>query len=139
MTMSEGSNDRTSVGLSLRRNCRFSARIRASDTSAIATSRGADGGATFSSHRARPAAEPPPPRPSPSGTVSRRRGCARFGAPGPLLSGWSTVGFVRLHDLLDERVAHDVLLVEVHEGDAVDVAHHLHRLDQSGRASGGQI
>src|SRR3954453_22408039 len=98
--------------------------MRASETSAIATSRGAEGGATFASHRASPGAIARPPRPSVSvtasclrgrGRVARLRGSRRFGEAGPLLPG-STVGFVRLHDLLDERVPHHILLVEVHEG-----------------------
>src|SRR6266545_6519283 len=131
MAISDGSNESTSVGLSLSRNCLLSTRMRASETSAMVISRGADFGATRASHAARPGARAARPRPSVTETVIRLfqgglRGLRRFGAQG-LLSG-STVGFVRLHDLLDERVPHDVPFVEVHECDALDVANHLHGL-----------
>src|SRR5512134_3709182 len=101
--------------------------MRASETRAIATSPRALAGATRASQRARPPSATARPRPSETDTRSWR-----------LLSG-STVLFVRLHDLLHERVPHDVLLVEVDERDALDVADDLHRFDQAGRASRGQI
>src|SRR5687767_8401906 len=115
MAMSPGSNDSTSVGTSFRRNCLFRARTRASGSSAMVMSGGTPRGAMRLSQALNPGAAAG--RPRPSVTVTRNR----------LLSG-STVGFVRLHDLLDQRVPHHVAVVEVHERDAVDVADDLHGL-----------
>src|SRR3982750_346516 len=125
MAMSPGSNESTSVTASLPRNCLLSARMRASETSAMVRSAGAAPGAVW----ARPAATPGPgavrPRPSVMETAI-------------LLPG-STVGFVRLDDLLDERVPHHVPVVEVHERDSLDVAHHFHRLGEPRLAAGRQV
>jgi len=96
----------------------LSARIRASLTSAIATSPAARRGATRASHADRPPSRTA--RPVPSLTDTRKR----------LLSG-STVGLVSLDDLLHELMAHDVAFVEVDELDSLDAANDLHRLDQS--------
>src|SRR5688572_12235257 len=101
-------------------------RMRASETSAIASSPRAVRGATRASHRARPPSATGAPRPSVTVTVN-------------LLSGSTAVGVVRLHDLLDERMAHHVLLVEPDERDSFDVADDVHRLDQPGLAAGRQI
>src|SRR6478672_723620 len=97
-----------------------------SETSAMATSPRAAAGATRASQAARPGARTARPRPSLTDTDKR------------LLSG-STVRFVRLDDLLHQRVPHDVLVVEVDERDAVDLADHFHRLDQPGGAAGRQV
>src|SRR5262245_17022767 len=104
--MSPVSNDRTSVTSSLRRYCLLRARMRESETMAIAISPRARAGATSTSQAASPGARTAAPLPSV--TVTRSRGL-----PG------STERFVRLHDLLDKVVAHHVLVVEVHERDAV--------------------
>src|SRR5260221_4246882 len=101
--------------------------MRASETIAIARSPRARAGATRVSQAASPGARAARPRPSVTVTRSRR-----------VLSG-STERFVRLHDVLDERMAHDVSLVEMDEGDAFDVADDLHRLDKPGRAAYGQV
>src|SRR4051794_40400288 len=93
---------RTSVAVFLRRDCLLSAWMRASDTNAMAASPSAARGATRASQAARPGARTD--RPRPLVMTTRRRGAIRGG-----LSGSATVGFVRLHDLLHERVAHDVL------------------------------
>src|SRR4030095_12564002 len=98
----------------------------ASVTSAMATSAWRRTGAVPASQRARPPSATRRPRPSVTVTVRR------------LLSG-STVRFVRLDDLLHQLVAHDVLVVEPDERDALDVADDLHRFDQARRAAGGQI
>src|SRR5439155_26575752 len=108
--------DRTSVVLSFFRYCRLRARRRASVTSATATSPRAAAGATRRSHAASPDARTG--RPRPSVTVTRSRPSTGSERPerleGRLLSG-STVRFVRLHDLLDERMADDIPFVEVDE------------------------
>src|SRR5829696_3333343 len=100
--------------------------MRVSLTSATAISPRVCAGATAASHRARPPSRTARPRPSVTATMAR------------LLSG-STVRFVRLDDLLHQLMAYDVLLVEVDERDAVDVADHLHGFDQPGRAARGEI
>src|SRR6185436_17178860 len=119
-------NDSTSVGASVRRYWRLSWRTRRSVTSATPTSPRTREGATAASHRASPPSRTG--RPRPSDTITRKR----------LLAG-STVRFVRLHDLLHERMAHDILVVEVHERDALDLADDLHGLDQARRARRGQV
>src|SRR5260221_9590325 len=101
--------------------------MRASETIAIARSPRARAGATRVSQAASPGARAARPRPSVTVTRSRR-----------VLSG-STERFVRLHDVLDERMAHDVSLVEMDEGDAFDVADDLHRLAKPGRAAYWQV
>src|SRR6266540_3438546 len=106
MTMSPVAKESTSVGLSLRRYCLLSARIRASDTIAMAMSPRARAGATRASQGARPGARTPRPRSSVTVTVIRVFRVLRGVLPG------STERFVRLHDLLDEAVAHHVLVVE---------------------------
>src|SRR5687768_5197720 len=101
-------NDRTSVTLSLPRNWRLSARMRASDTSATHTSPRADAGAIFVSHGPSPRTAAACSaeafwREGESGhaTLTRRRAAA--------------IGVVGLHDRLHELVTHDVALVEVDE------------------------
>src|SRR5688572_20127451 len=113
-------NDSTSVTLSLPRNWRFSARMRASDTSATHTSPRAAAGAIFVSHGPSPlvaatSSAEAPRREGESGhaTLTRRRAAA--------------IGVVGLHDRLHELVTHDVAFVEVDERDAVDLADHFHR------------
>jgi hypothetical protein len=103
---------------SWRRNRRLSDRMRASLTSAIASSPRARGGAIVASHPARPPSRTR--RPAPSDTVTRKR----------LLSG-STVRLVGLDDLLYELVPNYVAFVEVYERNPLDVAHDFHRFDQS--------
>ena len=105
--------------------------MRASETRAIATSPRADAGATRVSHDARPGARTAWPRPSETVTVRRLTGVRRTRVIRDRLAGSATVCFVCLDDLLDERVAHDVLLVEVDEGDPLHVADHLHGLDET--------
>src|SRR4051812_19676887 len=122
-------NERTSVGRGLRRYCELSFRLCASVTSAIATLPRAASGAVDASQRESPPSRIGRPRPSVTLTCNRRppplSPPARWRAM--LLSG-STVGFVRLDDLLDERMPHHVFFVEVNERDALDVANHLHDL-----------
>src|ERR1051326_4115625 len=113
----------------------------ASETRAIATSPRAARGATRVSHAANPGTLTGRPPPSLTTTVSSEPHAPRASRPARrawLLSG-STVGFVRLDDLLHQRVPDDVLLVEVDECDAGHVADHLDGLDESRRASGGKV
>src|SRR5258708_28679504 len=124
--MSPVSNERTSVALSLRRYFLLSARMRASETMAMAKSPRARAGAMRASQAARPAARTG--RPWPSVTCTLISG----------LSG-STERFVRLHNLLDKVMADHVLVVEVHERDALDMADDLHRLYEPGGAADRQI
>src|SRR5688572_26137182 len=105
--------------------------MRASLTMAMATSPCAVPGATRDSQRPSPPSLTARPRPSVTLTdTPRRRG---------LLLGSTTVGVVRLHDLLHQRMPNDGLLVEADERDAFDVADHFHGLDEARRAAGGQI
>src|SRR3712207_6162124 len=101
--------------------------MRASPTSATATSPRAVRGATWASQRASPPSRTGRPRPSVTDTRK------------PLLSGSTAVGVVGLHDLLHELVPHDVLFIEPNERNPLDVADHLHRLDEAGRAAGRKI
>src|ERR1051325_2233736 len=103
---------KTSVVASLRRYFLFNARICASETSAIESAPRARRGATRRSQAASPGARTR--RPLASVIVTARAAAIR-----ELL--------VRLDDLLHELVAHDVALVEVDEGDAVDGVDDLHR------------
>src|SRR3954454_4669633 len=125
-------NERTSVAAFFRRYCELSFWLCASVTSAIATAPRAAPGAACANHRARPPSRIDRPRPSVTVTCRRRPllplTAERWRAP--LLSG-STVGFVRLDDLLHQRVPHHVFFVEVNERDALDVADDFHRLDQA--------
>src|SRR5262249_9986583 len=105
-----------------------------SETSAMATSPRAETGATRTSQDPRPGVRTARPRPSLTATLIRVLRADRG-----LLSGSTAVRFVRLHDLLHERVAHDVLLVEVDERDALDLADDLQRLDEARGASGRQV
>src|SRR5262245_49303583 len=132
--------DRTSVADFFCLYCELSFRICASLTSAIATSPRAADGATEASHCDSPPSRTDRPRPSVTLT-DRRRPFPLSAPPGwrpPLLSG-STVGFVRLDDLLHERVPHHVLFIEMNERDALDVANNLHGLDQARLACRRQI
>src|SRR5438094_686301 len=43
------------------------------------------------------------------------------------------------HDLLNQRVAHDILSREFHEGDAGDALENLADHDQPGAVAGGQV
>src|SRR6476659_6883562 len=110
-------NDNTSVGTGFLLYWEFSLQMWASVTSATATSPRARAGAAAASHRDSPPSRTGRPRPSDTNTLRR------------LLSG-STVSFVRLHDLLHERMPHDVFFVEVNERDAFDVADHLGGFDE---------
>src|SRR5687768_5075420 len=115
--------------------------MRASVTSAIESSPRAARGATFANQRARPPSRTRRPRPSVTTTCrpaapKRSRFTRREGG---LLSGSTAVGVVRLHDLLHQRVADDILFVEVDEGDSFDLAHDFHRLHQPGRAANGKV
>src|SRR3954467_3615175 len=132
--------DNTSVGRSVPLYCELSFRLCASVTSAIATLPRAAGGAVDVSHRARPPSRIGRPRPSVTLTCNRRRVplCAPERWRVTLLSG-STVGFVRLDDLLHERMPHHVLFVEVNERDALDVANHFHGFDETRLSSRRQI
>src|SRR5688500_3940942 len=114
-------------------------RIRASGTSAIASSPRAVFGAMRASQRPRPPSRIG--RPWPSVTDTRRPAAPwRTGRDGGvLLSGSTAVGVVRLDDLLHERVANDIFLVEANELDAFDVADDLHRLDQPGGPADRQV
>src|SRR5580704_206812 len=100
-------------------------------------------GATRATQRASPGAAPGRPRSSPTST--RSAGLSRPRRPsepilafmvqlsGPLSRGASPragrgaaisvrEGLVRLDDLLHELVADDIAVVEIHEGDALDLA-----------------
>src|SRR5688500_15716828 len=114
-------------------------RMRASETIAIATSPRALAGATRVSQRASPPSLTGRPRLSVTETrrVAAPWRLRRDGAD--LLSGSTGIGVVRLYDLLHQRVAHDVLLVETDEIDTIDVADHFHGFNQPGCASGGQV
>src|SRR5690349_24490443 len=132
-------NDNTSVGALARRYCALSLRLWESVTSATATSPRAADGATCRNQRDKPPSRSG--RPRPSVTVTCRSGPRRPRTPErrtSLLSG-STVRFVRLDDLLHERMPHHVLLVEMNERDALDVANHLHGLDEARLARRRQI
>src|SRR6185503_9172268 len=132
--------DKTSVGRFLRRYWALSFWLWASVTSAIATSPRAADGAIEASQRESPPSRTDRPRPSVTLTC-KRRPRPLSAPPGwrlPLLSG-STVGFVRLHDLLHERVPHHVLFIEMNERDALDVANDLHGLDEARLACRRQI
>src|SRR5688572_10638821 len=115
-------NDSTSVTLSLPRNWRLRARMRASDTSATQRSPFADAGENFVNQGPRPRGVC-----SPSGhaTLTRRRAAA--------------IDVVGPHDGLHELVTHDVALIEVGERDAVDLADDFHRLHQPRRAAQRQV
>src|SRR3954464_8781830 len=132
--------DSTSVGRSARRYCELSFRLCASVTSAIATLPRAAGGRVEASHRASPPSRIGRPRPSVTLTCNRGRVLVSRPArwPAILLAG-STVGFVRLDDLLHERMPHHVFFVEVNERDALDVAHDLHNFDEARLPRGRQI
>src|SRR5579864_5936746 len=105
--------------------------MRASDTRTIESRPRARDGATRVSQRARPRTGTRRPRPS----VMLMRNSA-MGPNGP---GSIRKFFVRLHDLLDQLVPHDVALVEVNERYPVDGVDHFHRFDQAGYAGGRQI
>src|SRR5262249_49812338 len=121
----------------------------ASLTSATPTDPRADRGAARRSHDASPGARTRRPRASVTRTVSLGSGPSLVRLwPGPdpaffatRLAGAIAVRelLVGLDDLLDQLVAHDVAFVEVHERDAVDRAHDLHRLDEPRRPAGRQI
>src|SRR5215510_5476571 len=116
--------------------------MRGSLTSTMVTPPRARGGATRRSHAARPRTCIRRPRSSTRSTWSagvpllpkppRCEGVLRTAAAIREL-------LVRLDDLLDELVAHDVAIVEVDERDPLDRPDDLHRLDQPGRPARGQI
>src|SRR5258708_19698080 len=134
---------RTSVALSRRRKCALNLRIRASETMAMATSPRAGAGATRASQAARPGARTGRPWPSVTSTLIRvlrvfRGRVFRGRVVRGLLPG-STERFVRLHDLLDKRVAHHVLVVEVHDRDPLPVPPALHPFHNPPRAPAPHI
>src|SRR5580765_3536954 len=116
--------------------------MRGSLTSTMVRAPHARGGAMRRSHAARPRTCWRRPRASTRSTWSapapvppkrpRREGGLRAAAAIREL-------LVRLDDLLDELVAHDVAIVEVDERDPLDRPDDLHRLDQAGGAARGQI
>src|SRR5215218_351492 len=116
--------------------------MRASVTSAIATSPRARGGAAVDSQADSPPSRTAWPRPSETWTCKpspppRPERCRR--EEGERLLSGSTVSFVRLHDLLHERVPDHVLFVEMDEGDPLDIADDLHRFYESRLPCGWQI
>src|SRR5712692_2487900 len=107
--------------------------MRASLTSATLTTPRARRGASRASQRVMPGADTRLPSPFATSTRSLPGACSDFS--GTLLEAMMAVAvrerLVRPDDLLDQLVTNHVPFVEVHERDALDPAHHLHRLDQT--------
>src|SRR4029078_12837332 len=106
---------------------------------AIVTSPPTRAGATRFSQAARPGARRARPRAATTLTckADRFRPPDDMAAPGPrAVAGLE--GFVRLDDVLHQLVAHDVTVVEVHEGDALDLREILQRLDERPPPARGQ-
>src|SRR4051812_28386006 len=106
--------------------------MRASLTSATATIPFARAGATRRSHAANPGAGTR--RPNSSVTRTRRR-WSRSG----MLDVAARERLVGLDDLLHQFVPDHVAIVEMDKGDALDRAHHFHRLDQPRGTADRQI
>src|SRR5687767_10109270 len=120
---SSAGNESTSVSVSFLRYFRLRVRTRASGTMATVTLPRARAGATRRSQGASPSARTPlVPTTS---TSSLGPPGLRLLAPDPFrgLLSLSAIRMrvVRLHDHLHQFVADDVLVVEVHERDPVDV------------------
>src|SRR5215212_545704 len=125
------------------RYCRFSVRTRRSLTIASVTAPRARAGATPASQAASDGTRTG--RPLSSTTLTRRRGPGWEPAADMVPSGSAggdaalTERLVRFDDLLDEAMAHHVLVVEVNERDALDLRDNLERLDEPRRARARQV
>ena len=118
-----------------RGTARLSARTRASGTRATVTAPRARAGATPASQRAEPgrahAARVTTSTARRDGRAASADRSAGGESPSAIRRGPFECGVVRLDDLLHQLVAHDVLVVEVDEADALDVLDDLQRLDQA--------